>query len=237
MAVCWHDVIGSPYTQEQKSTWDDEIKKQPPDYLFSMASKIDFASLASDYMRLCPDPRGWLDKLPKDIWPTKQIIVDTPHGRVGIGTLGDDEWTGDFTILIDPGGNDHYKNCRIGAAYGTEGARYGYFVDLGGNDFYDCADTDVTLGAAILGVAAFYDLGQGNDRYCGGSCILGASMGGIATFYDDGGSDQYDGKVYTEGAAGFGFGNHDRLLGSAGSGGGDGCRNAGSDRYRRVRQR
>jgi hypothetical protein len=31
-------------------------------------------------------------------------------------------------------------------------------------------------------------------------------MGGVALFYDDGGSDSYSGKVYTQGAAGFGIG-------------------------------
>ena len=81
-------------------------------------------------------------------------------------------------------------------------------MDLGGDDVYACGDVDVTLGAAILGVAAFYDLGAGNDRYEGGHASLGAAMGGIAVFYDDGGTDTYAGKTFTQGAAGFGLGLH-----------------------------
>src|SRR5690606_11870970 len=73
-------------------------------------------------------------------------------------------------------------------------------------DFYDCYDVDFTLGATVLGNAAFYDLGGGNDRYYAGSCSLGAAMAGVATFYDDGGSDTYKSKIFTQGAAAFGIG-------------------------------
>jgi hypothetical protein len=164
------------------------------------------------------------------LFPTGHpLIIDTSAGRICLGTPGNDTYSGDFAVLIDPGGNDTYRNCRIGAAYGARthaarlgpdghptGAsadwsplgdgRVGYFCDLGGDDTYDCAETDITLGAAVLGVGAFFDLGQGNDRYYAGSCSLGAAMGGIALFYDDGGSDSYSSKVFTQGAAGFGIG-------------------------------
>jgi len=121
----------------------------------------------------------------QDIFPTDvPLYHDTPHGRICIGTMGDDYYEGDYAVLIEPGGNDTYHNCRIGAAYGKTtpelgDGRLGYFVD---------------------------DLGGGDDRYYAGSCSLGAAMGGVATFYDDGGSDYYSGKVYTQGAAGFGVG-------------------------------
>jgi hypothetical protein len=164
------------------------------------------------------------------VFPSETPLYrDTPAGRICLGTMGDDRYEGDFAVLIEPGGDDVYHDCRIGAAYGkpNQGAkldssgrpvagsenysplgdgRLGYFIDLGGDDFYDCADVDITLGAAVLGRASFHDLGGGNDRYLAGSCSLGAAMGGMATFYDDGGSDHYSGKVFTQGAAGFGIG-------------------------------
>ncbi|MBN2082704.1 calcium-binding protein [bacterium] len=170
------------------------------------------------------------EELADDLFPQDAPLYhDTELGRICLGTPGDDYYEGDFVVLIEPGGNDVYHNCRIGAAYGKRSfgprlaptgepvgasadysplgdGRIGYFVDLGGDDLYDCADVNITLGAAVLGVAAFYDLGGGDDRYYAGSCSLGAAMGGIATFYDDGGSDYYSGKVYTQGAAGFGLG-------------------------------
>jgi len=205
--MAWHDIFQSPYSEESIDAWEEYLEGQPDEYLYELMSQIDLPGLAAWYLGACPDPRGWLTDLPSGTWPVlRPVIIEGDHGRIGLGTIFDDEWEGDFTVLIDPGGNDHYINCRIGAAYGSENRNYGYFVDLGGNDFYDCGDTDITLGAAILGVAAFYDLGQGNDRYVAGSCSLGAAMCGIATFYDDGGSDSYESKVYSQGAAGFGVG-------------------------------
>jgi len=204
--MAWHDVFESPYSEEQVEAWDEFLKSQPDSYLYDLMSKTDtrINALGMEYY---PDPRGWLDQLPAEAFPDSEpIVIESAGGRVGIGTLSDDTWEGDYTVLIDPGGNDHYINCRIGAAYGTEGRRSGYFVDLGGDDVYDCGDVNITLGAAVLGVAAFYDLGQGNDRYTAGSCSLGAAMCGVATFYDDGGSDIYEGKVFSQGAAGFGIG-------------------------------
>ncbi|MCX6644930.1 MAG: HEAT repeat domain-containing protein [bacterium] len=205
--LTWHDVFESPYTDEQVTEWDAMLLEKNDEYIYELMSKVDMFSLSKQYISLCPDPAVLLKNLPPSAFPmANKIIIETEYGRIGIGSRMSDYWEGDFAILIDPGGNDTYHNCRIGAAYGTEGNRYGYFVDMGGDDFYDCGDVDITIGAAILGVAAFYDLGQGNDRYITGSCALGASMCGIATFYDDGGSDTYESKVYSQGAAGFGIG-------------------------------
>jgi hypothetical protein len=208
LMMSWHDVYQSPYPQEQRDKWTEEMKDAPADYLYKLFEQVSLGQLASDAMRyLYPlDPRVNLGRVNAGAWPQKPLIVETKGGRVGIGTMGNDEWTGEFTILIDPGGDDHYKDCRIGAAYGTADRAFGYFADLGGNDFYDCGNTDITLGAAILGIAAFFDLGNGNDRYVAGNCTLGAAAGGIAIFYDDGGTDTYGGKAYTQGAAGFGIG-------------------------------
>lgn len=205
--LAWHDVFESPYAEEQVEAWDEFLEDKPDSYLFDLMTGSDTFANAAALVSLCPDPREWLTDVPDSAFPTDEpVVIDTENGRIAIGTFGDDTYEGDFTVLIDPGGNDHYVNCRIGAAYGTENRRYGYFADLGGDDFYDCGDVNITLGAAILGVAAFYDLGQGNDRYVAGSCTLGAAMCGVATFYDDGGSDTYEGKVYSQGAAGFGIG-------------------------------
>ena len=205
--LSWHDVFESPFSDEEVEEWEVWMEEQNDEYLYELMSEIYLWTLVVKYNFLCPYASGFFKDLPVQEFPlANKIIIETENGRIGIGSRMSDYWTGDFTVLIDPGGNDTYHNCRIGAAYGTEGNSYGYFVDLGGDDFYDCGDVDITLGAAVLGVAAFYDLGQGNDRYIGGSCTLGAAMCGVATFYDDGGSDTYESKVYSQGAAGFGIG-------------------------------
>lgn len=227
--MAWHNAFPSIVGEEQRQAWEEEDKSAPADAFYKIVSQVNELQLAQHYEAAFYTITRLMTGLPAACWPDTPRIIDTQYGRIGIGTTGADEWRGDFAVLLDPGGNDHYINCRIGAAYGARthaprlgpdgeptgaSADYsplgdgelGFFADLGGDDFYDCADTDVTLGAAVLGIAAFYDLGAGSDRYLAGSCTLGSAMGGIATFYDDGGSDYYSGKVYTQGAAGFGIG-------------------------------
>ncbi len=209
MMMDWHDIYKSPYTQEQRDAWAKELEAAAPNYMYKQFEQISIGGLLADTMRyLYPlDPRTYIARINPEAWPKDgPVIVETKGGRIGVGTMGDDMWNGEFTMLIDPGGNDYYGECRIGAAHGTADRAFGYFADLGGNDYYDCGGTDITLGAAVLGIAAFFDLGQGNDRYVGGAMTMGAAAGGVALFYDDGGTDKYDGKSYTQGAAGFGVG-------------------------------
>ncbi|MEP0813274.1 MAG: HEAT repeat domain-containing protein [bacterium] len=210
--MAWHDVFKSPFDAAKGKDWDAALEDRPADYLYKLASKIDIVMFAINHEYVFGYPQDWLELIPADAFPkAAPAIYETKAGRIAIGTAGDDTYTGNFAALIDPGGNDHYVNCIIGAAYGAPETgigmgQIGFFADLGGNDFYDCGETNITLGAAVLGIAAFYDLGGGNDRYVAGSCTLGAAVGGVATFYDDGGSDTYESKVYTQGAAGFGIG-------------------------------
>ncbi len=207
-AMAWHDVFDSPYDEAETARLEKEIETLDDAWLHERAVRIDLDRLVEAWQRVCLEPRAWQD-LPPAAFPTDQpLVVETEQGRIAIGTLGDDVYEGEYAVLIDPGGNDRYLNCRIGAADGARDRAIGLFVDLGGDDVYACGDTNFTLGAAILGVAAFYDLGAGNDRYEGGHATLGAAMGGIAVFYDDGGADTYAGKTFTQGAAGFGLGLH-----------------------------
>jgi len=205
--LSWHDIFDSPYSEEQREEWDTFLEDQPDAYIYELMSKVGMQALIARDSGMDFRPELWVPNIPDDFWPRiRPIIVETEHGTIAIGTLRDDTWEGEYAVLIEPGGDDTYNNCRIGASYGTRGNSYGYFIDLEGDDFYNCPDTDITIGAAILGTAAFYDIGQGNDRYYTGSCALGAAMCGIATFYDDGGSDIYRSKVYSQGAAGYGIG-------------------------------
>jgi len=223
-AMAWHN-----FERAENEGGYEVAKASENEELYTLLNKYEQFTYANSPWTLFAVALG-KGGLPKGLFPADAPLYhDTPLGRICIGTMGDDYYEGDFVVLIEPGGNDTYHNCRIGAAYGQRSygprlapdgeptgasadysplgdGRIGYFVDLGGDDFYDCADVNITLGAAVLGVAAFYDLGGGDDRYYAGSCSLGAAMGGIATFYDDGGCDYYSGKVYTQGAAGFGIG-------------------------------
>ncbi|MCB1216055.1 HEAT repeat domain-containing protein [bacterium] len=221
-SMAWHDI-------ENSSTEDSELP-EPTTELYELLIQ---AELRPDYhsdslyafaaMLSRLDPHSEL--FPQDHY----VVMQTPLGQMAIGTPYDDHYSGDFAILIDPAGNDTYTNCRIGAAFGSRSygprlgpdgepsgasadfsplgdGRFGFFADLSGDDLYDCGDTDITLGAAVLGNAAFFDFGGGDDRYYAGSISLGAAMCGIASFYDDGGSDTYSSKVFSQGAAAFGTG-------------------------------
>jgi hypothetical protein len=187
----------------EEMTWHLPSKEPKVEDLHEQAAKIPL--LASAWVETFGDPTAFA-QWPKSAFPAGTPYVrDTPYGRIALGTPNDDTYVGDYAIIVDPGGNDRYKG-RVGAAEGTENHRVGLLVDLQGDDVYDCGDTDITLGAAVLGIAALYDLGQGNDRYTGGHVSIGAAIGGCAVLYDDGGSDIYEGKTFTEGAAGFGIG-------------------------------
>lgn len=203
--MIWHEVVPSPFSGERE-TAAQEWRKDDPAATHEAAAALGESRSTEDWLAAFGDPERWLRSLPDSAFPTDApLIVETPHGRIGLGTPGDDTWTGDFAALIDPGGDDRYVDCELGAATGVDGRRVGFFADLAGDDVHDARETDLTMGAAILGVAAFYDLGAGNDRYLGGHVTMGAAIGGVAVFHDDGGTDLYEGRTFTQGAAGFGI--------------------------------
>lgn len=203
----WHEVFPSPFDEATTARLKAERKERGDAWLHEAGAKIDLGRLAKSWLLSFGGLPAWLRQLPPDAFPNDAPkVLETSYGRIAIGTAGDDVYTGDYVILIDPGGDDRYVNCRIGAGLGPGYGGFSLFADLGGDDVYECGDVDLTLGAAVLGIAAFYDLGAGNDRYVGGHGTMGAAFGGIAVLYDDGGSDTYEGKTFTQGAAGFGIG-------------------------------
>lgn len=205
-AMAWHPVGPSPYA-DRAAAIGTFLEGKPPAWLHEEAARIDPEAMAKAWVAAFGPLLATVQAWPADAFPTDAPVVrTTPFGRVGIGTLGDETWTGDFAAIVDPGGDDRYERGRFGAAFGVPDRRVGVVVDLGGDDVYDAGATDVTFGAAVLGVALLADLGGGNDRYAGGNVSLGAAVGGVGVLYDDGGSDTYQGRAFTEGAAGFGIG-------------------------------
>jgi hypothetical protein len=205
--MAWHEVFASPYDAATDTGIDAWTKGRDPAWLHEAMLRLDLAGVLDAYDRILGGVPGWVATWPASAFPEDgPRILDTPHGRVGLGTRGPDVWEGDFTAIVDPGGDDTYLGGRVGAAHGLPGQRIGLLVDLGGNDRYDAPETDLTMGAAVLGIALLADLGQGDDRYRAGHASLGAALGGVGILLDDGGSDTYAGRSYTQGAAGFGLG-------------------------------
>lgn len=206
-SMAWHDEFPSPLSAERRDAVEARMEAEGASFLQDTAARVDVGALVGWWRDRWGEPTVWLYLLPIDAFPTDEpLIVETPHGRIGLGTPGDDTWTGEFAVLIDPAGDDRYVDCRVGAATGVDGRRVGLFADLAGDDLHDARTTELSLGAAVLGVAAAYDLGAGDDRYFVGHGTLGAAMGGVAVFQDDGGTDVYEGRTYTQGAAGWGLG-------------------------------
>ncbi|MFV1958682.1 MAG: hypothetical protein ACC662_04645, partial [Planctomycetota bacterium] len=177
--LAWHDVFASPFPAEEDARLAARLEQGGPATVHELAAALSLSDLAAAWRKRFGEPSRWLALLPAGGFPREAPLVrETPYGRIALGTPGDDVYSGEFAVLIDPGGDDRYVGCRLGAAFGTKRRRAGFFADLAGDDDYASADVNVTLGAAILGIAAFYDLGAGNDRYRGGHASLGAAMGG-----------------------------------------------------------
>ncbi len=138
---------------------------------------------------------------------------------VVVGTLGDDVYTGDAELIIDPGGDDRYEfepptgpldrpiqiviDLAGDDAYrGSVGA--GLFgtsivIDAGGDDVYD--GDDYTQGCGVFGVGLVWDE-AGDDIYRAGSAAQGVGYFGIGAIVDAAGNDTYRIESYGQGLGG-----------------------------------
>ncbi len=116
-----------------------------------------------------------------------------------IGGPGNDYYTGDYTFILDLGGDDVYD-----LTYDPAKPHPVLIIDLGGNDSYR-GKSDFTVGSGCLSVGLLLDFG-GDDRYDCKSFGLGSGYFGFGLLYDAAGDDCYDGDTHVEGAASFGLG-------------------------------
>ncbi len=124
----------------------------------------------------------------------------TPLGKVKVAGTGDDRHTGEYRLLIDLGGNDHYENVTAPLAVGN----VSIVIDLAGDDSVHW-DAAAGPGAGLLGLGIWVDL-AGNDRYSGGSLGLGAGILGAGLLWDVAGDDVYDARAMSQGAGQYGIG-------------------------------
>ncbi len=135
--------------------------------------------------------------------PAVPLRVETPLGAIVIGTRGADAYpAGDYLLIIDPAGDDHYQ----GGAAGTPWSPVSVLIDLAGSDAYDTADsTRPAFGAGVTGIGILIDR-EGEDRYHGVNLCLGAGLCGVGVLADRSGNDTYDAFTACEGAGLFGIG-------------------------------
>lgn len=132
-----------------------------------------------------------------------QQSVDTPAGRIIVGSSGKDEYRLDemanVCAVIDSGGDDSYIEGSVSPARPVL-----IIIDLAGNDTYRGQQPGVQ-GGAILGVSLLIDA-AGDDNYTAGDIAQGASLGGIGILEDRAGNDRYlaDKRVQGQGLCGLG---------------------------------
>ena len=124
--------------------------------------------------------------------PLEALTLETPIGKVAIGTRGNDRHAADAALIIDPGGDDVYERApaRSGAV--------SVIIDLAGNDEYRGSDL------VIRGFSAIVDL-SGDDRYAM-EHGLGSAIAGASLLIEVAGNDSYTANSFGQGAAAFGFG-------------------------------
>ena len=139
---------------------------------------------------------------------------DTSYGLIVVGGTGPNTYELDnrFALLIDLGGDDHYRGMI--ASSSDEDHGNAVVLDLAGNDTYDGSALGLATGR--LGVGLLIDE-SGDDVYKLDMGSGGTGFGGLGILLDGEGNDVYDGGRLTQGAAIGGLG----LLFDA----------AGNDRY------
>ena len=125
----------------------------------------------------------------------KPSEIETELGKVAIGTEANDNYSGRYFAIIDPGGDDKYQ------LYPTYGGQITVIIDYSGNDVYRFVNdslytftpTAKTLIRRPLGIGGYkflIDYG-GDDIFNGDDFTLAAGILGISVFKDYDGDDTY----------------------------------------------
>ncbi|MEO0132204.1 MAG: HEAT repeat domain-containing protein [candidate division WOR-3 bacterium] len=129
---------------------------------------------------------------------------ETPWGKLVIGSEENNRYEGDYTIVIDLGGNDSYRG-RIGSGLGIFSQPFSLVIDCEGNDFYDTRDKLFSLGAGLLGCGIIVDQ-NGNDIYLGSHYSIATGLLGLGLVWDQNGDDLYTAGCFSLGAGNWGIG-------------------------------
>jgi len=116
-----------------------------------------------------------------------------------IGGPGNDYYSGDYTFILDLGGDDVYD-----LEYDPKNPHPVVIIDFRGDDVYR-GKTDFALGSGCMSVGLLLDY-SGNDYYSARSFSLGSGFFGLGILWDGGGDDRYDGDTHSQAAASFGMG-------------------------------
>jgi hypothetical protein len=129
---------------------------------------------------------------------------ETEWGKIVIGSEEDNVYQGDYSLIIDLGGNDKYEG-RAGCGIGILSNPFGVVIDLKGNDIYDSPNKFFNFGSGLFGCGLILDL-AGNDYYNGYDNCLATGFFGTGAIIDYQGDDCYKAGYFSLGAGIFGVG-------------------------------
>lgn len=120
--------------------------------------------------------------------------------NVIVSGLNDDTHTKTASLIIDLGGNDHYRlpAHEVGGRF-----RSSVIVDLSGNDTYESKNLGIAAGALCSSLLLDF---SGDDSYTCDRNGLGFGLCGIGYLCDFAGQDRYHGKIFVLGTACIGVG-------------------------------
>ena len=132
------------------------------------------------------------------VMTSKSIIWEDRNYQAVIGGPGPNHYKGDYSLIIDLGGDDTYELSR------RPNFENQIIIDLGGNDKYFALE-DYALACGYFGYSVLIDQ-TGNDLYQGKNFSVGCGFFGCGLLWDQVGNDTYIGDQFTQGAGGFGIG-------------------------------
>lgn len=191
----------------------DIISKHTMDLLSKLDKKLIFRYSIDDfnfYFGLYNHLAQNKEKFSKEIG--ENVIETKVDGKkIAIGGTGNNTYKGEYSVIIDFGGDDIYEMENSSTyppftakRHGGFGNNFSCIIDLEGNDHYTSKD-DATLAGSVFASSFIFDK-EGDDIYTGKDITLGASIGGIGLLLDENGHDSYRGLTFCEGAGCFGVG-------------------------------
>jgi len=130
---------------------------------------------------------------------------NTPIGTVKIGGSGYDAHTsGEYLLILDPGGNDTY-NCQAGGNASLSNP-FSICIDLAGDDAYsNQGNWNYSQGAGRVGVGVLWDV-YGDDDYQNFRFCQGFGHWGVGVLLDSAGNDSYNSDGCSQGSGYYGIG-------------------------------
>lgn len=154
-------------------------------------------SLYATLLKLSQIAKNNIDILKNSI---KTTIIETPYGRIALGGAGNDRYEGDFTAILDIGGDDKYN---ISSSENGNGSPANFLIDLSGSDTF--SGNDYTLGGTSFGINVLIDL-EGDDEHWSENFTFGCGAFGVGILHDLSGDDRYQSMMMSQGASAFGIG-------------------------------